>query len=129
MAYTLSNRRELSDAVSDLRCREGTTLKNIAAYTVAQLNHETKNNPLLATILTWATNKKLDSVVWTALQSNFADKSKFKRPFSIQSAVEHIQALNPEGKAKAAEYVWRAPAFIQTPLKTQLEREPWFAAG
>ncbi len=65
-------------------------------------------------------------VVWTDLESNFKNKSKNKTNFSVESAIAHIQKLEAEGKAKAAEYVWRAPDFVRTELRTALENEPWF---
>ena len=67
----------------------------------------------------------VDVVVWTDLPSNF-EKEKGKA-FSVDKACKHLQGLSPEGKAKAAEYVWRAPDFVQTPLRQRLQQEPWFS--
>lgn len=44
----------------------------------------------------------------------------------LDAAVNHVQQLPPEGKAMAAEYVWRAPDFVVTPLRETLQAEPWF---
>ena len=77
-------------------------------------------------IKTWAMAKGIDAVIWTDLASNFVDACGHR--FSIAAAVAHLQGLDPVAKAGAAEYVWRAPAFITTPLRTILQAEPWFKA-
>jgi hypothetical protein len=128
VAWCLSKRSKAEDAACDLRCREGTTIGNIAQLAVpkeapkdAAAGSEPPEDPTLA----WAKKKKLDVVIWTALESNFA-KIKSEQ-FSVPNAVRHLQALTPEGKVKAAEYVWRAPAFVSTPLRQALQQEPWFS--
>ena len=83
-------------------------------------NDGTAENPILA----WARLKKLDAVVWTALKSNFMEKRE--KPFSVAAAVSYLKDLGPDRKSKAAEYVWRAPDFVKTPLRTALQKEPWF---
>ena len=62
-------------------------------------------------ILRWAQGASLDAVLWTDLPGNFNDvpKNEF-----VKAAVNHIQQLPAEGKALAAEYVWRAPNVIVT---------------
>jgi hypothetical protein len=106
--------------------REGTKLSNIGRvfigskerdYFHGQASHDA--------IVSWAEAKKLDVIVWTDLQINFQDKRCI--PFSVQEALSYVQSLPPKGKAKAVEYVWRAPCFVQTPLRTALQQEPWFS--
>lgn len=126
VAWSFSKRANLEDAVADLRCREGTTNENIA---YVRLDEEPalpntldkKEDP----IVTWAREKNLDAVVWTALESNF--KEKVKTPFSVKAAIAYIKTLSPAAKAKAAEYVWRAPDFVKTKLRAALQNEPWFS--
>ena len=65
-------------------------------------------------------------MVWTALFSNFA--TMVKRPFSVPEAIAYLKCLPTAAKVRAAEYVWRAPEFIRTPLRTAVETEPWFPA-
>ena len=77
------------------------------------------------TIPVWAKEKKLDVVVWTGLPSNFLEIAK--EPFSVEAAIRHLQNLPPDAKAMAAEYVWRAPVLVQSPLRKALQGEPWFA--
>jgi len=75
-------------------------------------------------IAAWAAERSLDAVVWTALPSNFA--SEVKKPFSTGEAVDYLKRRSAPAKVKAAEYIWRAPDFVRTPLRTAIEREPWF---
>ena len=86
----------------------------------------------LEAIQRWASEKKLDVVIWTDLESNFKEKGKFPKKsednglFSVENALAHLQALDPEGKTKAAEYVRRAPEFVKTPLREALQSRLWF---
>jgi len=120
VAWCFSKRTILEDASCDLRAREGTRLANIGRVVVAQTG-QAQGDPL---ILAWARFKELDGVIWTALKSNFNEKAN--QPFSTEAAVSYIKTLTPEAKAKAAEYIWRAPDFVKTPLRSMLQAEPWF---
>jgi hypothetical protein len=122
VAYAFSKRKSLNDAVCDLRCREGTILERIGFTFVGNGSSGEPHVP--GTIRPWAAEKKIDAVVWTGLQSNF--QSETQKPFSIPEALTHLKELPADGKAKAAEYVWRAPMFVRTPLRSALEVEPWF---
>ena len=122
VAWCVSTRRHLEDAVSDLRCREGTADRYIGRIVV----NDTSRGSAPDTILIWAKGKNLDAVVWTSLRSNFAEKTG-EPSFSVKAAIDYMKTLSPAGKAKAAEYVWRAPEFVQTPLRLALQQEPWFS--
>jgi hypothetical protein len=126
VAWCLSKRGTLADAMGDLRAREGTTLNNIGRAMItseAPLNCDMPAGAIAA----WARAKHLDAVIWTALESNF--KEKTGQLFSVEAVLSHVKTLTPEGKAKAAEYVWRAPEFVKTPARTALQKEPWFSDG
>ncbi len=125
VAWCLSKRTNLEDALCDLRCREGTTVGNIGWMVVAPHSDSTKGDAVEYLILTWARAKKVDAIVWTALKSNFKDITK--QPFSIDAAMLYLRGLRPEGKVEAAEYVRRAPDFVKTPLRSALQRQPWFS--
>ncbi len=66
----------------------------------------------------------IDVVVWTALKTNFQQKTK--QPFSVAAVVAYVKALESEAKVKAAEYIWRAPTFVRTTVRSALQTEPWF---
>ena len=120
VAWCLSKRHDPQDAICDLRSREGTILKHIGRVFLqhSEADHF-RDEESHDAIVSWAKSKQQNVVVWTDLPSNF-------NQFSIDGAVAHIKALPPEGKAKAAEYVWRAPDFVHTPLREALQQEPWF---
>lgn len=126
VAYALSRPQDFHDAISDLRCREDTILSNIGFYLADNGKANSHDPESLKAIQSWASEKQFDVVIWTDLQSNFQEKSRAKKPFSVDNALSHIQALDAEGKAKAAEYVWRAPEFVKTPLRETLQSQPWF---
>lgn len=118
VAYTMSSRQNPVDAICDLKCREGTTKKNIAVHFVdGSRQYEEKTAD---TVNKWAAEKGLDVVVWTGLPS------KFKQEFSLDQAMSYLQSLEPENKRKAAEYIRRAPDFVDTLLRRAVQAEPWF---
>ena len=124
VAWCLSNRDAPDDTICDLRCREGTTLKNIARVNVTNQKESTDLMEAHGTIVSWAREKGLEIVVWTALKNNF--KEKTGDSFSVETAMSYLRALPPKNKIIAVEYISRAPDFVQTPLRAAIEREPWF---
>ena len=119
VAYCVSKRKSMDDAIADLRCREGARPEKIGFWSTSGKIRR-RDERAVASIAQWARDNSIGSVVWTDLASNFEE-------FSIQQALAHVQGLEPNGKAKAAEYVWRAPDFIKTNLRAALEGAPWFA--
>lgn len=126
VAHARSERKAPEDAIADLCHREGTSLANIGYCFADGSKKQSRSSTVLSVIAQWAKEKSVDVVVWTDLKSNFTEKSKEKREFSVAAAITHLQSLSPEGKAKAAEYVRRAPTFIKTALRSAIESEPWF---
>ena len=122
VAWCLSKRKNPSDAVADLRCREGCSIRDIACLELAA---EGPQPEPVADVAEWGRRRRLDFVIWTALASNF--HSKREQPFTVPNALAYVQELEPAAKAKAAEYIWRAPDFVRTPLRASLQQPPWFA--
>ena len=81
VAWCLSKRTTLADAMCDLRVREGTPLDNIGQATitpaVGQLNCGLPEGAIAA----WVRPKNLDAVIRTALKSDFQEKTT--QPFSV----------------------------------------------
>jgi hypothetical protein len=123
VSYALSKRTDPHDAICDLRSREGTILRNIGRYFEDGSSPSTE---VPEEFKAWVRKKKLDVVVWTNLESNFKGTSDAGEEFSVSAALSHLKSLAPKGKARAAEYIWNAPPFVQTPLRAALEQEPWF---
>jgi hypothetical protein len=121
----MSKRKKMEDAISDLQCREGTVRSNIG-YCFANGGLNGKDSKTCKDIHAWSIDKCFDGVVWSDLDNNFKKDSKNHKPFSVKAALAHLQSLDASGKAKAAEYVWRAPDFVDTPLRRALQTTPWF---
>lgn len=121
VAWCLSKRAGLDDAVNDLRIREGTTPDNIGRIEVPHAEEREQEDSFTV----WARSKGIDAVVWTDLESNFEKKTGY--PFSVAAATAYLQALDRAGKAKAMEYVLRSPPFVKTALRSALRTEPGFA--
>ena len=127
VAWCLSKRNDPVEAVADLRCREACAVKHIARLELPLAQGSPSTHGGASAVAEWAEARRLDAVVWTALESNF--EKEVKRPFSVDAALAYLKGLSPEAKVRAAEYVWRAPVFVRTALRTALEREPWFPEG
>lgn len=124
VAYADSTRKDPEDAICDLRNREDTVRNHIGFMFLDGSRVQGGDETTRASIRAWASEKKIDVVVWTDLPGDFEQKTG--KPFTLDAACTHLQGLSPEGKAKAAEYVWRAPDFVVTPLRQRLQQEPWF---
>lgn len=123
--YAMSKRTSPDDTICDLRCREGTKCDRIGYY-FADLSRSGKPH-VPDSIKEWAQKTKIDVVVWAGLKNNFKEKNENKE-FSVLEAISYLKSLPPEGKAKAAEYIFRAPDFIRTALRSSIEIEPWFVS-
>jgi hypothetical protein len=123
VAYAVSKRRAVEKALTDLQEREGTSRRNIGCVFSDGSRRQGRDADSVDVILHWAQGTSLDVVLWTDLPGDFGDvpKSEF-----VEAAVNHVQQLPAEAKALAAEYMWRAPEFVVTPLRTALQAEPWF---
>jgi hypothetical protein len=126
VAYALSKRRHLDDAICDLRCREGTSLSNIGVCSADGERTRAKNAEAFDRIKWWVLNKALGYAIWTDLVSNFEKESLVRRPFSLDAALMHLELLDADGKASAADYSRRAPAFVKTSLWRAVRGQPWF---
>ena len=126
VAYAYSKRINPDDSICDLGCREGTSLSNIGFYFADGSRKNCRDDGVLASIKDWILKKKIDVAIWTDLLNNFEEKSSCRKPFSIESAMRHLRDLDSTGKTMAAEYFWRAPAFVQTPIRKAIESELWY---
>jgi hypothetical protein len=124
--YAVSRRRSPEDAIADLRRREGTTVANIGYCFLDGSRNNSKSQRTLSAINSWASDRAIDVVLWTDLSSNFKAKSSHKCEFTVAAALAHLHSLPANGKDKAAEYIWRAPPVVDTPLRRAVQVEPWF---
>jgi hypothetical protein len=123
VAYALSRRTNPEEAIADLCEREKTREKYIGYCFADDSRRQGRDASSIDVIFQWAKDNAIDVVLWTDLPGSFDGVPK--KDF-VSAAVNHVQQLPPEGKAMAAEYVWRAPDFVVTSLRETLQGEPWF---
>jgi hypothetical protein len=113
--FATSARRELDDAVEDLRQREGPTRRENIGSVTAQSDPTTVAHDRAGQIAAWCRAAGFDAAVWTALGSNFREKRG--TPFTVGAAMKYLAQLGGEQRRLAFEYVNRAPAEVDTPLR------------
>lgn len=118
VAYCVSQRNSLAEAVEDLRARENTKNLSNIGFTRRFGEVRSREGQTGAVVAAWATAQSFDAVVWTDLQSNFRQKTG--QPFSVSAAVAHLQHLSEDGRRAALEYINKAPAFVDTPLRRRI---------
>jgi hypothetical protein len=123
VAYAMSKRERTEEAIVDLCARERTTEKNIGCCFADGSRRQGRDADSVDVIFQWAKAKAIDIVLWTDLPGSFGGVPKHE---FVNTAVTHVQRLPLSGKAMAAEYVWGAPDFVVTPLRSALQAEPWF---
>lgn len=109
----------LNDAIASLRTREGTTKENIGFVNMVsntERGWSRQHHPAACDrIKAWAQAQDMEAVIWTALISNFAEKSG--EPYSAETVVQYFNSLAGETKTRAVEYVQKAPPEVDTPFR------------
>jgi hypothetical protein len=123
--FFLSKRRNLQDAIADLREREGTIWNRIGFVDI--LNGENSSNafpqpePTFSTIEAWTKEQGFNAAIWTALPPSFEKETGTR--FSVENATQYIRALPGSARQVAIEYLNRTPAEVSTPLREHLAQE------
>jgi hypothetical protein len=119
VAWCMSRRQTIAEAIEDLRQREQTpNRQSIGWYVIGGEGH-CHDPESLAAIRAWASERELNGVVWTDLQSNFA--AKVGKPFSVDAAMRYLKNLRRDAREKAVEYIRRAPPFVRTPVRVAFD--------
>jgi hypothetical protein len=114
---------DLDAAVKNLAEREGMSrhadVGYITAAGQARSREATERHPhAVETIADWALNAGYDAAIWTALGSHFEQETR--EPFSVNAAMRFLEGLeqgDAAAFARALEYIRRAPAATQTPVR------------
>lgn len=106
----------VSEAVEELRVREGTVGKHIGFWSPT----EASDHPCRDVVAAWAEANDLSGVVWTALPPKFDDRDVAPSEAELLS---YLKCLDAESRERAEEYVRRAPQQIQTAYRLVMERE------
>lgn len=75
----------------------------------------------------WLAARSLDAVVWTALPARRSD-GRFERPTCVE-LIAHLEGLEGAGRARAEQYVRRAPAPLRTPNRLAFEARFGWSCG
>lgn len=123
--FVTSKRRNLHDAIADLRDREGTVWKRIGYVDLIQSMNCTQefDQPKLTveSIEAWTEENGFDAAIWTALQPKF--RVVTRNTFSVNTATEYIRSLPDTTRRVAVEYFDKAPPEVITPLRKHLAKE------
>ena len=126
VAFAISRRSGLDEALADLQQREGTSALHIGYVCRLSGRERCQHAELCDAGYEWAVRNNVDGVVWTDLPSNFEEQTG--RPFSVPAALDYLRHLDCAGMSAAAEYFRRAPSFVETPLRSAVAAEPWFSS-
>ena len=116
----LSTFDDLEAAIENLRIREGMPNREGVGFVAPR--HRRQSATALArhpravkTITEWTSAQGFDAAIWTALASNFEEKTHTS--FSIEAAIRHLEALDEETLGSALRYIRQAPAQVKTPVR------------
>jgi hypothetical protein len=121
--YAESGSGTLNQAIEDLRKREDTSKSMIGVASKTINNAKAGSDAVKA----WDPDHKWDAVIWTGLPSNFEDKEHV--PFTVENGLVYLSGLFGEKRAKALEYIDRAPEEVITPLRQALVEKGWVGRG
>ncbi|WP_057460785.1 hypothetical protein [Pseudovibrio sp. POLY-S9] len=115
-----SSYRSLNLAKENLRFREGMHHVNGVGYVIKQsedtsFRAQERHPEAVAIIRAWLADSDYDAVIWTALASNFDERTG--EPFSEKAALEFLSQQQQEHLAASLEYIRKAPAAISTPVR------------
>ena len=118
-----SRHRSWTEAAAELAARENTVPDEIGVATA----DGTVRGKGREAVAEWLAEQGYDAAVWTGLPNNFAEAGR--PPFSIPAALAHLRQLSAAGQTNAAAYFARAPEFVRTPLRAEVETENWMRAA
>jgi hypothetical protein len=103
----------LSDACAALAAREGIGAANVRRHVgVWARNDPPPADDIVQAIETWARQRELDAVIWTALPPAFRHRRGYIP--TAGEVVAYLSGLEGDRRARAEEYVRRAPRQIDT---------------
>ena len=123
--YIISACKTIDEAIKDLEKREDTNLSWIGYIDIKNnlCSYKINSNQIdvFDTIKQWAKSKEFDAIVWTALKSNF--KNKTGKFFTVDNAIEYLKNLCGSIRDEAVKYFNQVPKQIKTPLRERFEKE------
>ena len=114
--YAFAATASLEEAIENLKERECTNSRGIGHVQ----NGDQPQTRVEKTILDWVVDNGFDAAIWTALGSNFEQKTG--KPYSFENALAYVDSLEGSKKTIALEYISKAPALVQTPFREMFEK-------
>jgi len=108
---------DLNVAISALSTREGCPKKRIGYWAASGATSQFLHAKAIAS---WAQNKHLDAVVWTALPAKFSGVDG--RIPTVEEAISYFNTLQGDSRRIAEEYIRKAPAQVRTPYRKLFEQ-------
>jgi hypothetical protein len=126
----LSALESLDAAIDNLRLREGMPNPRAVGYVEPASGRQSdvaieRHPEAVATIAAWAASTGYDAAIWTALASNFDERDKGGEPFSVSAAIQYLETLEADDRAKFASalaYIRNAPPEIETPVRERVAK-------
>jgi hypothetical protein len=111
---------DLDAAIENLRDREGMPNSRGVGFTIADRGRQSaraieRHPHAVKTITAWVKANDLDAAIWTALGSNFAEKTR--KPFSVDAAIRYLETRGDKMRDAGLAYIRQAPREVQTPLR------------
>jgi len=117
--WALSRKSTLAEAIKNLAKREGTSDDNIGGWSSTDASSEPEHR-VVSIMATWARQRKLDGVFWTALGPK---KPNGENGLATEDElIEYLRGLAKRGEEAAArEYIEKAPSQIKTHLRARIQ--------
>jgi hypothetical protein len=118
--YAISSFDDISQAIENLRLREGTKAEKIGYYNFLTNEKQIRkaNEIILPRLEEWKAQVAIDEVIWTDLPPNFQDRLKI--PYTVENIGKYLNGLDIEAFDRAKQYVNRTPAQVETRFRKEI---------
>jgi len=117
--WTTLQSQSLAEAIEALRKREGIPVRNAGMH-IGSWEKGQAGPDNIEHLPEWAERENFDAVVWTALPPKFNQVEMV--PTCIQ-IIDYLKTLTGESRARAEEYIRKAPRHIDTVYRRRIEAE------
>lgn len=117
--HAVSGRPNTEHAKEDLRLREGTSPLNIGFVDLPKGDRRSRISEVGMVVEDWAAANRYDAAIWTDLPPNFEERTG--KAFSVGQAMMYLNGLPVAVRARALEYIEKAPPEVDTPLRRALD--------
>ena len=109
----------LEEAVGNLSVRERCPPRDIGWVDLRAGSSSSHSGDVVRRITEWCSLTDTTAAVWTALPTTFLQRTGL--PFSVENALEYLGGLDGEVRARAFEYIRRAPDSTMTEVRRSFQ--------